>query len=122
MKVIFTLFAFLAITILSFGADPRPGSPLFRFGAVADCQYCEATSKNRKYSLSPKKLTACVEHYNQMELSFVVHLGDFIDRDFSSFDKVVPIYNQLKAPHYHCLLYTSPSPRDRQKSRMPSSA
>jgi len=103
MKVIFTLFAFLAITILSFGADPRPGSPLFRFGAVADCQYCEATSKNRKYSLSPKKLTACVEHYNQMELSFVVHLGDFIDRDFESFDKVVPIYNQLKAPHYHVL-------------------
>ena len=25
-------------------------------------------------------------------------------------------------PYYHCLLYTSPSPRDRQKSRMPSSA
>ena len=24
--------------------------------------------------------------------------------------------------HYSCLLYTSPSPRDRQKSRMPSSA
>ena len=24
--------------------------------------------------------------------------------------------------HYICLLYTSPSPRDRQKSRMPSSA
>ena len=24
--------------------------------------------------------------------------------------------------HYFCLLYTSPSPRDRQKSRMPSSA
>ena len=26
------------------------------------------------------------------------------------------------APLAHCLLYTSPSPRDRQKSRMPSSA
>ena len=26
------------------------------------------------------------------------------------------------ALHYVCLLYTSPSPRDRQKSRMPSSA
>ena len=25
-------------------------------------------------------------------------------------------------PSYTCLLYTSPSPRDRQKSRMPSSA
>ena len=103
MKAIFAIFLFLAATLHSLKADPRPGSPLFRFGAVADCQYCEATSKVRKYSLSPKKLTACVEHYNKMELSFVVHLGDFIDRDFESFDKVVPIYNRLKAPHYHVL-------------------
>ena len=29
-------------------------------------------------------------------------------------------YNMVQ--HYVCLLYTSPSPRDRQKSRMPSSA
>ena len=31
-------------------------------------------------------------------------------------------YIQLSAVKYVCLLYTSPSPRDRQKSRMPSSA
>ena len=29
---------------------------------------------------------------------------------------------QLYGQFYACLLYTSPSPRDRQKSRMPSSA
>ena len=29
---------------------------------------------------------------------------------------------QLKSALAGCLLYTSPSPRDRQKSRMPSSA
>ena len=29
---------------------------------------------------------------------------------------------ELFAFHDNCLLYTSPSPRDRQKSRMPSSA
>ena len=29
---------------------------------------------------------------------------------------------QMKPGYYICLLYTSPSPRDRQKSRMPSSA
>ena len=29
---------------------------------------------------------------------------------------------ELKTYIYTCLLYTSPSPRDRQKSRMPSSA
>ena len=28
----------------------------------------------------------------------------------------------MRAPFKICLLYTSPSPRDRQKSRMPSSA
>ena len=30
--------------------------------------------------------------------------------------------NAVQYPIYACLLYTSPSPRDRQKSRMPSSA
>ena len=42
---------------------------------------------------------------------------------------VVYVQNSLGAPVqgaevrlYACLLYTSPSPRDRQKSRMPSSA
>ena len=120
MKAIFALFLFLAASLLSFGVDPRPGSPLFRFGAVADCQYCEATSNVRKYSLSPKKLTACVEHYNKMELSFVVHLGDFIDRDFESFDKVVPIYNQLKVPHYHVLGNHDFSVADDKKALVPA--
>ena len=32
------------------------------------------------------------------------------------------IINALSYAMYGCLLYTSPSPRDRQKSRMPSSA
>ena len=31
-------------------------------------------------------------------------------------------FRNLAVHNYHCLLYTSPSPRDRQKSRMPSSA
>ena len=34
-------------------------------------------------------------------------------RDFSKFEK---------RPGIHCLLYTSPSPRDMRRSRMPSSA
>ena len=31
-------------------------------------------------------------------------------------------HNKALYTHNDCLLYTSPSPRDRQKSRMPSSA
>ena len=32
------------------------------------------------------------------------------------------IYDAIKEPTYTCLLYTSPSPRDVEESRMPSSA
>ena len=33
-----------------------------------------------------------------------------------------PVHGSKGCPNITCLLYTSPSPRDRQKSRMPSSA
>ena len=46
---------------------------------------------------------------------------NFVNADGSVIDQGLALY--FKAPHsYTCLLYTSPSPRDRQKSRMPSSA
>ena len=37
-------------------------------------------------------------------------------------DDIKKIAKERKDRKYNCLLYTSPSPRDRQKSRMPSSA
>ena len=37
-------------------------------------------------------------------------------------EKITKGYNSMDAMGCICLLYTSPSPRDRQKSRMPSSA
>ena len=43
--------------------------------------------------------------------------------DLSEIDIGMAIVVGLNTRRYHaCLLYTSPSPRDRQKSRMPSSA
>ena len=44
------------------------------------------------------------------------HITDSNELLFGGLDSKVYVYDQL------CLLYTSPSPRDRQKSRMPSSA
>jgi manganese-dependent ADP-ribose/CDP-alcohol diphosphatase len=93
--------------------------PLFRFGAVADCQYCDKTSGTRKYSDSPRKLRECVAHYNKLDLAFVVHLGDFIDRDFASFDVVGPIFGQLKVPRYHVLGNHDFSVADDKKSLVP---
>ena len=41
---------------------------------------------------------------------------------FLQADDCIYLNNQVITNDYTCLLYTSPSPRDRQKSRMPSSA
>ena len=45
--------------------------------------------------------------------------GDLI-QDFSSEKRIFIPYNSI--PPKVCLLYTSPSPRDKRQSRMPSSA
>ena len=93
----------------------------FSFGAIADCQYCEAPDRGqRKYSASKEKLQQCVEHFNEEDLSFVIHLGDFIDRDFSSFDEILPIYDSLDAPGYHVLGNHDFEVADKFKERVPS--
>ena len=54
--------------------------------------------------------------------------GDFVDRGSFSVECIFVLFGfKLLYPNSFfmsrgCLLYTSPSPRDRQKSRMPSSA
>ena len=76
----------------------------FTFGVVADCQYKDAEPRGvRHYRASLEKLEAAVAHLNTMDLAFVIHLGDFIDADFGSFDVVSPIYAKLKMPKYHAL-------------------
>ena len=54
----------------------------------------------------------------EREIKTVMHLGDIFDR------RKYMNYNTLKSckEYFFCLLYTSPSPRDRTRSRMPSSA
>ena len=49
------------------------------------------------------------------------HLRDLFERDPQRF-KNFSVRAEGILLDYSCLLYTSPSPRDRQKSRMPSSA
>ncbi len=75
-----------------------------RFGLVADAQYADIPANGlRHYRQSPAKLAACVEAFNRAELDFAVHLGDFIDRDFVSFDTVLPIYRRIEVPGYFAL-------------------
>lgn len=93
----------------------------FRYGIIADCQYCaDPGTRQRKYSMSDLKLQECIDQFNTMDLEYVIHLGDFIDRDFESFAVVGPIYGQLTMPNYHVLGNHDFSVPDEEKGLVPS--
>ena len=58
--------------------------------------------------------------YARHPLTFLVEAADDICYTIIDFEDGINL--GLISEEYACLLYTSPSPRDRQKSRMPSSA
>ncbi len=101
---------------------PAPDEkPLFRFGVIADCQYADADATPiRLYRLASEKLAESVDFLNTQDLAFTIHLGDFIDRDFISFDTVAPIYDRLQAPHYHLLGNHDYSVDDALKTKVPA--
>jgi 3',5'-cyclic AMP phosphodiesterase CpdA len=70
-----------------------------RFGVIADPQYAEAPPNpalGRYYANSLDKLRAAVATLNREDLSFVVTLGDIIDRDVASYGRILPIYRSLR--------------------------
>ncbi|MBB3568397.1 metallophosphoesterase [Rhizobium sp. BK491] len=76
-----------------------PSAPLFRFGVIADPQYADLAPNltlNRYPANSLDKLRAAIEEFNRHDLAFVVTLGDIIDREWKSFDAVLPVYQALR--------------------------
>lgn len=84
------------------------------FGVVADCQAANAddfTGKIRGtndeftncYRLSPYKLEEAVRTFNEFDLEFIVHLGDFVDRSLHDADQLHRIMARAAAPLYHVL-------------------
>jgi len=105
-------------TIVTRGQAPEAN---FSFGIIADCQYCNyPTAGVREYAMSNNKLEECVTHFNTLDLTYTIHLGDFIDRDWESFDIVGPIYNKLTKPHHHVLGNHDFSVDDEKKIDVPT--
>jgi hypothetical protein len=72
--------------------------PEVSFGVIADPQYADVgTTGTRFYRNSLAKLTSAITELNKHSLEFTVTLGDVIDRDFKSFDEILPIYKTAKA-------------------------
>jgi manganese-dependent ADP-ribose/CDP-alcohol diphosphatase len=61
-----------------------------------------------------------VADFNTMDLDFVTHLGDFIDRDFKNFDVLNPIFDKLTVPKYHVLGNHDFSVADHLKKDVPA--
>jgi manganese-dependent ADP-ribose/CDP-alcohol diphosphatase len=84
------------------GADKDPAC--LSFGVVADVQYADQDSlRKRHYREALARLQDCVADLNTRDLAFTVQVGDIIDRGAESFDRVLPVYNQLAMPKYHVL-------------------
>ena len=80
-----------------------------------------------EYALDLTKVQVRFDIDDEQNPFWIVYLGKRgIIKDVVTMEKVLIInardINDYTAYDVDCLLYTSPSPRDRQKSRMPSSA
>jgi len=79
------------------------GIPLFSFGLIADVQYCDCMQAgSRYYRESISKLQVAVKTFLQDSVSFIVNLGDLIDRDLESYTPVLQILNSSGLKIYHC--------------------
>ena len=59
----------------------------------------------------------------QAQVASLLGIDQRVYSNYETGKREIPLRHLIVlADYYHCLLYTSPSPRDRQKSRMPSSA
>ncbi|WP_377295756.1 metallophosphoesterase [Rhizobium sp. SGZ-381] len=77
--------------------------PLLRFGVIADPQYADLepnTGLDRHFRNSLGKLAEAIATFEGEDLSFVMTLGDLIDRDFASFDAPLEIYGRSR---HECL-------------------
>lgn len=85
------------------GLPAAAASAPLRFGVIADPQYADTApnlAMGRYYANSLDKLRAAVDALNGEDLRFVVTLGDVIDRDVASYDRILPIYRSLRHPTY----------------------
>ena len=74
-----------------------------------------------KFSTGPVAMSLAGRSIPENSIEFYKPLLDWVDSNVEDNDEAVNI--SIRLEYFNtCLLYTSPSPRDRQKSRMPSSA
>lgn len=99
------------------GGTESGGPPILSFGLLTDVQYADAEPKGeRHFRESIPKLKTAVAWLAKKNLPFTLHLGDFIDRDFTAFATVLPLLEGLGHPVRHLLGNHDYDVADGQKS------
>jgi manganese-dependent ADP-ribose/CDP-alcohol diphosphatase len=76
----------------------------FKIGVISDCQYCDCNVKwDRYYKKAPQRLEEAITVLNKDSITYTIHLGDFIDKNFESLDRILPLWGKLESPSYHVL-------------------
>jgi len=110
---VFAAIIFFTMPVLS-------QKPLFTFGIIADVQYADTeTAGTRFYRLSAGKLREAMNTFKSDSVSFVINLGDLIDRDFASFDPITDIIESSGIKTYHVTGNHDYSVDDRYKNKLP---
>lgn len=98
-----SLFVLMSASCSLLPSDSDQPGPL-RLALIADCQYADAEDRGQRlYRRSPAKLQEAVDTLAALEPHALLHLGDFIDRDWESFETVVPILASMPCPVHHVL-------------------
>jgi manganese-dependent ADP-ribose/CDP-alcohol diphosphatase len=95
---------YLVALLVIVAAAAQAEQPLFSFGVIADAQYAEQdTAGARAYRESLAKLERCSAALQREKPEFVIHLGDFVDRDAASLDRILAVWSKVPSPRYHVL-------------------
>lgn len=117
MKLLFTFFF---ATIISFKMSAQNQKPIFSFGVIADVQYADADPVGtRYYRLSTGKLREALTVMKSDSVSFVINLGDLIDRDFKSYKPVIDLLDSSALRIYHIAGNHDYSVDAKYKKRLP---
>lgn len=83
---------------------PAATLPMATIGLIADAQYADLPpAKTRHYRQSIEKLGTAVDHLNKTGPACTLHLGDIIDREWRSFDKILKPLSTARHPIHHLL-------------------
>ncbi len=96
----------LLISIVLLVSSCSQNEPILKIGLIADPQYQDAPSSGeREYRESLWKLREAIDTFNYYEVDFIQNLGDIINKEWRSFDSILPVYTTTlpEIETYHLL-------------------